>query len=477
MLGIEDYASDSDASEPKESLNSGTSNSSSKTKRAPKKFTIALPSLPATDSAENSEDERPAKKRRTGAGTSSLLSMLPKPKQNSVNQSQVSIGGTKTETLDHKLGTQASKDPDALSLPLSSSLSLVPSSLGKGKGNISVEEVNINQAAQSRHSPATDFFALSEHFQRFKYEMSFIYATTGHAKGATKSSNESTSTSSSSSLSLLSAAPSLPTFEPPEPSETDPYPGYYQLPSGVWAAHDPEYYAKFMNKWEHEYTSQLRALEKGTIKGFEGLADAPVEEIDALKEMEKAKKEIQEREEKKAVTRGAEGGPVAPKMNINVRCIANWSATIYMFPLNHFFQATKMNRVANSRHQLSTLLKQAYENREALEEKIAQGKRNRKEAGNKYGKGSMIHLSCSIVTECTKRRLLITYLYGSVVGRKYFDETDHTNDVSITAPQFDRLIVCPGPVYCQVAVDEQGICSAVTEVTKLNIGKVEYHRF
>ena len=45
-----------------------------------------------------------------------------------------------------------------------------------------------------------------------------------------------------------------------------------------------------------------------------------------------------------------------------------------------------MNRVANSRHQLSTLLKQAYENREALEEQIAQGKRNRKEAGNKYGK-------------------------------------------------------------------------------------------
>jgi hypothetical protein len=163
MLGIEDYASDSDA-EPKEPLNH-----SSKTKRAPKKFTIALPSLPVTDSAENSEDEeRPAKKRRTGAGTSSLLSMLPMPKQNSVNQSQVGIGGTKTEILDHKLGTQVSKDQDS-PLPLS----LKPSSLGKGKRNISVEEVNIRQAAQSRHSPATDFFALGEHFQPFKYEMGF----------------------------------------------------------------------------------------------------------------------------------------------------------------------------------------------------------------------------------------------------------------------------------------------------------------
>ena len=158
MLGIEDYASDSDASEPKES------DPSSKTKRAPKKFTISLPSLPATDSTENSEDERPAKKRRTGAGSSSLLSMLPTPKQNSVKQSQVNISGTKTEILDHKLGTQAFKVPDAPLLPLSSSLSLMPTSLGKGKGNISVEEVNIRQAAQSRHSSATDFFALGEHF-------------------------------------------------------------------------------------------------------------------------------------------------------------------------------------------------------------------------------------------------------------------------------------------------------------------------
>lgn len=259
--------------------------------------------------------------------------MLPMPKQKTLPQSR-----------NHELTTQASKSQDAPP-------AFMPSSLGKGKKNISVEGANVNQTSQPRHppetAPAADFFALS------------------HAKGAAKSSNES----SSSSLSLPSAAPSLPTFEPPEPTPTDPYPGYYQLPSGTWATHDPEYYAKFMKKWEHDYNSQLRALEKGKIKGFEGLDDAPVEEIDALKEMEKAKKEIQEREEKKAVTQGAGGGPVAPKMNIN---------------------ASKMNRVANSRHQLSTLLKQAYDNREALEEQIAQGKRNRKEAGNKYGKDKIV---------------------------------------------------------------------------------------
>jgi len=59
----------------------------------------------------------------------------------------------------------------------------------------------------------------------------------------------------------------------------------------------------------------------------------------------------------------------------------------------------------------------------------------------------------------------------------YFDESDHSNDVFITAPQLDRLIVCPGPIYCQVVVDEQGIRSAVFEVAELNLGKVEYHGF
>jgi proline-rich protein PRCC len=48
-------------------------------------------------------------------------------------------------------------------------------------------------------------------------------------------------------------------------------------------------------------------------------------------------------------------------------------------------QAAKLNGRARSRHQLATLLNEAYDNREALEDKIAEGRRNRKEAGNKYG--------------------------------------------------------------------------------------------
>jgi hypothetical protein len=48
-------------------------------------------------------------------------------------------------------------------------------------------------------------------------------------------------------------------------------------------------------------------------------------------------------------------------------------------------QGSKISKGARKRGQLSSLLLEAYQNREVLEEKIAEGRRNRKEAGNKYG--------------------------------------------------------------------------------------------
>jgi len=48
-------------------------------------------------------------------------------------------------------------------------------------------------------------------------------------------------------------------------------------------------------------------------------------------------------------------------------------------------QGSKVSKGARKRGQLASLLVEAYQNREALEEQIAEGRRNRKEAGNKYG--------------------------------------------------------------------------------------------
>ncbi|KAF5357970.1 hypothetical protein D9756_001534 [Leucocoprinus leucothites] len=349
------------------------------TKRAPKKIAIGLPALPKDVGEEKDEleSERPAPKRQktSGAGTSSLLSMLPAPKQKAAvapPQERV-LGGGKgpglvfntRPSIPSAQKVAPAEDGDegedeeenggeevpiqSTSTPSSggSSLPFLPPSLAKGKANISLEDkpkVSVKPPLPSvSAAPAVDFFSL------------------GNSKTTIPASTSAPG--SSFSIPTLSSAPSIPTFEPPEPTPQDQYPGYYQLPSGQWAAHDPAYYEKFRRKWQSEYDAYVRGLEKGALKGFEGYEDS-ASEVDAMKEMEKAKVEIKEREERKALSKGSTGPPEEPKMKLS---------------------ASKLSGIARSRHQLSTLLRDAYENRETLEEKIAEGRRNRKEAGNKYG--------------------------------------------------------------------------------------------
>lgn len=134
-------------------------------------------------------------------------------------------------------------------------------------------------------------------------------------------------TETPSSAVKISSAPSIPTFEIPEPTPTDEYPGYYQLASGQWAQHDPTYYNKFAQKWQREYNAHVRALEKGAAKGFEGLETSDVADVNAAKEMERAKVEIKEREERKALSMGTDGEPAKPKMTV----------TVSYFREQHFF--------------------------------------------------------------------------------------------------------------------------------------------
>lgn len=62
----------------------------------------------------------------------------------------------------------------------------------------------------------------------------------------------------------------------------------------------------------------MRALEKGAVKGFEGYDRHEMADVDAAKEMERAKIEIKEREERKAVSKNPGGELAKPKMNITV---------------------------------------------------------------------------------------------------------------------------------------------------------------
>lgn len=150
---------------------------------------------------------------------------------------------------------------------------------------------------------------------------------------------------------------------PPAPTPQDEYPGYYRLPSGKWAAYDPVYYQGFYQKWQADYDKYVRDLEKGKIKGFEELDEENATGVNAMEEMARTREEIQVKEERKALTQ-AKDQTAAPRMNI---------------------KGAALSGRARTRGQLATLLTEAYQNREAYEDRIAQGRRNRKEAGNKYG--------------------------------------------------------------------------------------------
>ncbi|KAF7796964.1 hypothetical protein EIP86_008152 [Pleurotus ostreatoroseus] len=353
-------------------------------KKGPKKITIGLPSLPAASEDADDLDDRPAKKPRVeqGAGASALLSMLPAPKNKNPTPAQAErvLGGGRGPGLvfHAKRSTQQAtvedveedEDADAPAnvAPMSNSileevaeaeqapkpstassaLPFLPPHLKRGKANISTEEkftLPKGAAAAARSAaPAVDFFSLG-------------------SSSSTPTLPTPTS-ANPSALPFVSSAPVVDEFTPPEPTPQDPYPGYYLLPSGTWAAYDPAYYQKFYKKWKKDYDDHVRALEKGVEKGFEAVEREGAQEVDAAKEMERAKVEIQEREEKKALTAGDQGERAAPKMNI---------------------KGAALSGRAKGRHQLTTLLSEAYANREALEERIAQGRRNRKEAGNKYG--------------------------------------------------------------------------------------------
>ena len=301
--------------------------------KKPKKIAIDLPAFTKDVSSEYGEDEaRPAKRLRTearGVGSSALFSMLPAPKSAApVKEAPERIlgSGKGPGLVFHEPRPQMTKampsitsnddvavveqETEEVHLPF------IPVSVKKGKANISLEESSEKVTPKTRDPPsptAVDLFSLSSsHHIHFLFSTSNVF--TDSAKPPASSVN--TLTGLPNTLSI-SSAPKIDEYTPPEPTPNDPYPGYYQLPSGTWAAYDSAYYRRFYDKWKADYDRSIRTFEKKE-KGFEGADTDDAQEVDALREMEKAKKEIQEREEKKALTQGAGGQPEAPKMNVKV---------------------------------------------------------------------------------------------------------------------------------------------------------------
>jgi len=183
MLGLDDYGSDSDTDLPKKSPELVSAAPAKKTQRPPKKIAIALPTIRDAPADEREDIERPTKRQKTGAGASSLLSMLPTPKQAnpSLPATQRILGGGGAKGSSFAFRTQSVAIPpdteDEKGLPVAvvpehdaeqSTVPLFrPPSLAKGRKNVSVEEPGIIRTTKSSMhtslpAPVVDFFSLGE---------------------------------------------------------------------------------------------------------------------------------------------------------------------------------------------------------------------------------------------------------------------------------------------------------------------------
>ncbi|KAG8813730.1 Vacuolar protein sorting-associated protein 55 [Serendipita sp. 399] len=298
----------------------------------PLKITVEAPKYAKEDEASQLES-RPIKKAKLdGAGGSSLLSMLPAPKNKTPILPQKKAAAI-SEPVVPLFALSAVNSDIAKEEPISSSLSFIPPS----------------RAAKAKEKP----LAQEETSEDF-----FSIGTTS-SKGTKDSS-----TSETSSLSAIkSAAPTVKEFVPPVPTPNDPYPGYYQNADGGWAMHDPTYYWSIAKQWQQQpNVENSDHSNKGLGKrrrDWEGEDD--LQHVSALDEASKGRAEI---ERTKSITVDViRAGPSAPNMTMT---------------------AARASSQARSRHQLSTLLTDAYSRRAEIEDKIAMAKRNRKESGNKY---------------------------------------------------------------------------------------------
>ncbi|WVF66602.1 hypothetical protein IAT40_001342 [Kwoniella sp. CBS 6097] len=159
----------------------------------------------------------------------------------------------------------------------------------------------------------------------------------------------------------ISSAPLAPDYVPPTPTSADPYPGYYQLPSGEWRAYDPAYYASFFSSANAE-GEEDQEQDDGRVgkhwKDFDSGRYGGVVEVDAFKGVEDARREEERRQMAKRPRVSEDSFEYKP--------------------------TGQVKGLASQRHQLTSLLNTAYTQREELEDRIAANKKSMRMAGTKY---------------------------------------------------------------------------------------------
>ena len=112
----------------------------------------------------------------------------------------------------------------------------------------------------------------------------------------------------------ITAAPKVEEFVPPDPTPDDPYPGYFKMPNGQWAAYDPEYYYSIAKTWTQHSTEDKDRSRRRDINAADG---DDLQEVSAMDEASHTRAQIEAR--KDLTADAIRSGPKAPNMKVTVR--------------------------------------------------------------------------------------------------------------------------------------------------------------
>lgn len=124
----------------------------------------------------------------------------------------------------------------------------------------------------------------------------------------------SSSKVTNSSSFTITAAPNVEEFIPPDPTPDDPYPGYFKMPNGNWAAYDQEYYLSFARTWTQRTTQDVDRSLQRDVNAADG---DHLQEVSAMDEASRTRAEIESRKDLTADV--IRSGPKAPNMKMTVR--------------------------------------------------------------------------------------------------------------------------------------------------------------
>ena len=124
----------------------------------------------------------------------------------------------------------------------------------------------------------------------------------------------SASKANSSSSIAVTAAPKVEEFVPPDPTPGDPYPGYFKMSNGQWAAYDPEYYYSIAKTWAQQATEERDRSRQREINAADG---DHLQEVSAMDEASRTRAQIEAR--KDLTADAIRSGPQAPNMKVTVR--------------------------------------------------------------------------------------------------------------------------------------------------------------